>query len=293
MKIQMKRLYILCMMVWGASLLVRGQTDVSLFMKRDPDTGLDSVSSKSGNLFRQLGHHGPAVENQWYGLRFYFHKKAAIDVYSKANPGLEIGEKKWYPTRAEQESGWGADYYKVGKTAGLGGIRLWDGKKVIPLHPVSNRSARVVNRGKLSFMEVVSEGIPYRGKLVDILVRVTVYEDRREARVEAISQRGDPVQFACGINYFGNLTVREQDGYILTWGIHPEDVAAEKVEVGAALIFTRSDFEKQGDDGKQIFLISKPTCSLETWITSANAREKEVNSLAAFIKEVESAGSGI
>jgi len=291
--IDMKRMYLLCLFAWGFSLFAQDQTDVSLFMKKEAGTCIDSVESKSGNLFHALGHHGPAVENPWIGLRLYFHKKAAIDVYSKANPGLEIRKKKWYPSREEQEAGWGADYYKVGKTVGLGGIRLWDGKKVIPLHPVSSRSARVVNRDTLSFMEMLSKGIPYRGKLVDILVRVTVFEDRREARVEAFSQRGDPVQFACGINYFGNLTVREQDQYILTWGIHPEDVAAEKVEVGAALIFRRADFEKQRDDGKQILLISKPACSVETWISSANAREEEVNTLARFIKEVEGSGFGL
>jgi len=289
----MKRMYLLCLFVWGVSLYAQDQTDVSLYMKKEAGVCLDSVESKSGNLFHRLGHHGPAVENPWIGLRLYFNKKAAIDVYSKANPGLEIREKKWYPSREEQETGWGADYYKVGKTVGLGGIRLWDGKKVIPLHPVTSRSARVVTQGKLSFMEMLSEGVAYRGKLVDILVRVTVFEDRREARVEAFSTTGEQVQFATGLNYFESLTVHKQDQYILSWGIHPEDVAAEKVEVGAAIMFRRADFEKQRDDGKQILLISKPACSLETWITSANAREKEVNTLAGFIKEVESAGTGL
>jgi hypothetical protein len=289
----MKGTYILCLLSWGASLFAQNQTDVSLYMKSEADICLDSVKSKTGNMFHALGHHGPAVENQWIGLRLYFNKKAAIDVYSKANPGLEIREKKWYPSNAEQKAGWGADYYKVGKTVGLGGVRLWDGKKVIPLHPVSSRSARVVTRGDLSFMEMLSEGVPYRGKLVDILVRVTVFTDRREAKVEAFSQTGDPVQFVSGINYFESLTVHKQDQYILSWGIHPEDVAADKVEVGAAIMFHKSDFEKHMDDGKQHLIISKPTRSIETWISSANAREKEVNTLARFIKEVEGAGSGL
>jgi hypothetical protein len=141
-------------------------------------------------------------------------------------------------------------------------------------------------------MEMLSEGVPYRGKLVDILVRVTVFSDRREASVEAFSKTGLPVQFISGINYFGNLTVHKQDRYILSWGIHPEDVAAEKVEVGAAIIFDEAEFEKQLDDGKQHLLISKPSCSIRTWITSANAREKELNTLDKFIKEVERLGYG-
>lgn len=43
----------------------------------------------------------------------------------------------------------GADYYKVGPTVGLGGIRLWDGENVLPLDPVSKRTARVVKEGSI------------------------------------------------------------------------------------------------------------------------------------------------
>lgn len=247
---------------------------------------LTEVESKSGNLFYKLGHHGPAVENQWLGFRLYFNKKTAIDVYSKAKPGLEIRQKKWYPSKNEQMAGWGADCYKVGKTLGLGGIKLWDGKKVVPLHPVSLRSAKVVKGENASYVEMLSEGVSYRGEKVNILIRVTVFAGKREAKVEAFSQTGEPVQFATGINYFKDLEVDKQDNYIATWGIHPEDVAVEKVKIGAALLFNKNDFERQLDDGNQYFLISKPTKTLETWITSANAREPEINTFHKFIEHL-------
>jgi len=172
----------------------------------------------------------------------------------------------------------------VGKTVGLGGIQLWDGEKAVPLNPVSKRTAKVFQTENSSSMEMLSEGIQYRGKTVDILVRVTVYSDKRKAKVEAFSQTGGAVQFVTGINYHKGVEVTKAENYIATWGIHPEDVAAEKVEVGAAIIFNKDDFEKQMDDGKQILLISKPTIKLETWITSANARETEMNTFEKFIK---------
>ncbi len=86
-----------------------------------------------------LRHHGPAIENEWMGLRLYFSEIAAIDVYSKSNLGLELRQGRWYPTPSQQKNGWGSDYYKVGSTVGLGGVRLWDGDKVVSLDPVSNR----------------------------------------------------------------------------------------------------------------------------------------------------------
>lgn len=262
------------------------QTDVSLFLKKDKNNYLSNIESESGNLFTKLGHHGPAVENQWLGFRIYFDKKTAIDIYSKAKPGLEIREKKWYPSKKEQRAGYGADYYKVGKSLGLGGVKLWDGKQVVPLHPVTKRSANVVNEDGSAYMEMLSEGVQYKGKKVDVKIRVTVYNDKREAKVEAFSETGEEVQFVTGINYFKGLEVVKKENYIATWGIHPEDVAAEKVKLAAAILFNKNDFEKQIDDGEQYLLISKPTKNISTLITSANAREPELNSFKKFIEEL-------
>lgn len=272
------------------SVTSQNKTDVSLYLKKDKTNYLTEIESESGNLFAKLGHHGPAVENQWLGFRIYFNKKTAIDIYSKAKPGLEIRDKLWYPSKKEQLAGYGADYYKVGKSVGLGGVKLWDGEKIVPLHPVSKRSAKVLAGGNISYMEMLSEGVAYKGTTVDILVRVTVYSNKREAKVEAFSETGETVQFATGINYFKELEIVKQVNYTATWGIHPEDVAAEKVKVAAAILFNKNDFEKQIDDGKQHLLISKPTKSMETWITSANEREPEVNTFEKFIEKVENIG---
>ena len=57
---------------------------------------------------------------------------------------MELVKTKWYTSPEQQKQGWGADYYKVGETIGLGGVRLWDGEKVLHLNPVSERIARVV-----------------------------------------------------------------------------------------------------------------------------------------------------
>ncbi len=279
------QLFFLIILGWAAN--AQNNTDVSLFLKKDKNKYINYIESESGNLFYKLGHHGPAVENRWFGLRIYFDKKTAIDVYSKANPGLEIRDKKWYPSKKEQLAGYGADYYKVGKTVGLGGIKLWDGEKVVVLNPVSKRSAKVKSEANISVMEMLSEGVDYKGEKVDILIRVTVFADKREAKVEAISSNGIPVCFVTGINYFKELEIDKKENYIATWGIHPEDVAAEKVEIGAAILFDKNNIDKELDDGKQYLLISKPTNKIVTWITSVNAREAGINTFKDFKKLLE------
>lgn len=260
----------------------QNRTDVSLFMRSD-SVQQSEISAKSGDLYNTIGHHGPAVENEWMALRVYFSEKAAIDVYSKAKPQLELREKEWYPSAEDQKAGWGADYYKVGATVGLGGVWLWDGEKPVKLNPVSNRTARVVKEPTSSYMEMLSEDVPYMGRKVDVLVRVTVYSGERNAKVEAFALCDEPVQFVTGINYHKGEEIYKKDGLIAAWGIHPEDVAAEIVPLGAAIMYNPADYEKTEDDGTQYLLVSKPAKELKTWISSACAREPEINTMKKFI----------
>ena len=258
-------------------------TDVSLFLKKNKQQDLREIESRSGNMFRKAGHHGPAIENEWFALRIYFNKTSAVDVYSKSKPGLELAAKKWYPSKKDQKAGWGADYYKVGKSAGLGGVKLWDGSRVIDLNPVSVRTARVGKEGGGTFMEMISKGVPYKGEKVNILVRITAVPKTRKMKIEAHSETGKEVQFVTGINYHKGVEVDAGKNYIATWGIHPEDVAAEKIAVGAALIFREEEFSGQVDDGRQILLIAKPSRTMVTWVTSCNEKEPEMNSFAKLI----------
>ena len=271
----------------GCTCFAQNNTDTSLYMKSDKITYLTDIGSESGDLYKTIGHHGPAIENEWMALRIYFSDKVAIDVYNKAKAGLELKKAQWYPTPEQQKEGWGADYYKVASTVGLGGVKLWDGEKVVPLNPVTNRLARVGKTDTTSWMEMISRGVPYKGKKVDILVRVTVFSGKREAKVEAISLSGEKVQFATGINYFKDFQTKKGANYIAVWGKHPEDVAAEIVEIGAAIMYNPKDYVKNNDDGTQYLLISKPTKKLETKIISSSAKEQELNTLdklEAYIK---------
>ena len=278
----MKQLSILCASVlFSSMILAQNNTDISLKWK-DSTKQESSISSETGNLYKMLAHHGPAVENEWLGFRLYFDYKVAVDVYNKTKPGLELAAAGWYPTVEQQKEGWGADQYKVGTTVGCGGVRLWDGEKEVYLDPVSKRTARVFKEANFSSMEMLSEGIPYKGDTIDVLVRVTVFSGKREAKVEAFALCDKPVQFLTGVNYFPTTETTEGSNYISTWGIHPEDVAAFQVAIGAAIIYNPDDFYSINKAENEYQLISKPCKYLSTWISSACEKEKEINSKDVF-----------
>ena len=274
---------IVAFLLFSGFSFAQNMTDTSLYMKSDKITYLSDIGSETGDLYKTIGHHGPAVENEWMALRIYFSDKVAIDVYSKAKPGLELRKAQWYPTAEQQKEGWGADYYKVANTVGLGGVKLWDGEKVVPLNPVSNRLARVGKTDNTSWMEMISKDVPYKGGKVDILVRVTVFSGKREAKVEAICLSKTKVQFVTGVNYFKGFKTDKGSNYIAVWGLHPEDVAASQVEIGAAIKYNQKDYVKNFDDGTQYLLVSKPTKHLETTVISSCALEKDLNTFDKLV----------
>jgi len=278
----MKKLIIICAsFFFSSALFAQNKTDVSLKWK-DSDKQEISIESDSGNLYNQLCHHGPAIENEWIGLRLYFDFKCAVDVYNKTRPGLELAAASWYPTVEQQKEGWGADQYKVGKTVGCGGVRLWDGEKVVYLNPVTKRTARVCKEANYSYMEMLSEGVPYKGDSIDILVRVTVFSGTRAAKVEAFALCDKPVQFLTGLNYHATTVTKEGKNYISTWGIHPEDVAAFQLAIGAAIIYNPDDFSSVKKVENEYQLISKPGKYLATWISAACEKEQELNTIEKF-----------
>jgi hypothetical protein len=274
-------------LIAATNLSAQNCTDASLFLKSDSTQMLNEVRSETGDMFLKVGHHGPAIENEYLGLRIFFNATTAVDVYSKTKKGLELKKFLWYPNAEQQADGWGVDMYKVGSTVGLGGIRLWDGKKVVLLDPVTERIARVKKEKDYSYMEMISTGVPYKGETVDIKVRVTVYCDKREAKVEAEEMSGKKVQFVTGINYHKGNKIEKGNDFVAVWGIHPEDVAEHPVNLGGAIIFNHKVFKTQKDDGEEILLISTPKKSIETWITSANELEHRINTAERFITYVE------
>jgi hypothetical protein len=281
----MKKIFIAVLTFVTVSSFAQNKTDISLKWK-DATEQETEISSETGNLYKKLAHHGPAIENEWMGLRLYFDHKVAVDVYNKTRAGLELAEGEWYPTEEQQNEGWGADQYKVGSTVGMGGVRLWnpETREEMFLDPVSKRTARVKKEAGISYMEMLSEGIPYMGDTIDVLVRVTVFSGHREAKVEAFALSCKPVYFLTGINYHDKTETRQADNYICTWGIHPEDVAAVQLNIGGAILFNPDDFQSIIKGEKQFELVSGPTKYLSTWVTSACEKEEEINSLEAFVE---------
>ena len=262
--------------------LSNAQTETSLFFRSD-SVQVSEIVSDGPDQYKKVGHHGPAVENPWYALRIYFNDSGAIDLYSKSGKQMELRKYLWYPTREQQENeGAGCDEYRVGKTVGLGGIALWDKDHEVKL-AAERRTARVGKFRGGAFAEMISYGVPYAGRKVDISVRIEMSDNSRKAKIIASVVSGGRVQFVTGLNYHAGEYVQAGWGAIGTWGIHPADVSENPIEVGAGMMYDPDDFRGVPDSlDDMVRLVSKPCRKLVTTVVAASVKEDELNTPEKF-----------
>ena len=259
---------------------IAAQTAKSLFWRSD-SLQVAEIVSETGDQYRKVGHHGPAVENSHMALRIYFNDSGAIDLYSKSGRGMELESYLWYPSaelRDNADAGW--DAYIVGKTVGFGGIALWDGEKEVKLTATKGRTARVGDSKRGSFAEVIAYGVEYCGDFVDISIRIDVSAKDRDAVLTATELSGKKVQFLTGVNYHSGQKVTYGEGYISVWGTHPAKELS--MPVGAGIKFSAKDFPVVEKTQDMVRIISKPEDQVKTTLVGASVIEAELNSAKRF-----------
>ncbi len=265
-----------------APVLAQAQTASSLFLRAD-SLQVKEIVAETADMYKKVGHHGPAVENSHMALRIYFNNSGAIDLYSKNGRGMELLKYKWYPTEKDQEeNGAGCDEYMVGKTVGFGGIALWDGESEVKLVATGGRTARVGDTSKGSYAEMIAYGVPYKGDTVDISIRIDMFAKKREATVTATELSGKKVQFLTGVNYHEGERVSMGEGWVSVWGVHPANVSTDPKPVGAAILYNAKKFESVTKTENMVRLVSFPASSVSTKLIGASTKEAELNSAKRF-----------
>ncbi len=268
--------------------VANAQTDVSLFLKADHiqravvDTTLD-------NLYKPIGHHGPAVENSYMALRLYFKAGCAVDVYSKNKPSLELKKYGWYPTKEDIAAGSGCDEYRVGKTTGLGGFSLWDGEKQVLIEGTAGRRAEVHKTKNGAEMSMLVRGVEYKGEKVDVKITVSVSDNSRIAEISAECVSGQKVVFMSGVNFHPGQQLKLADGRIAVWGVHPADVVENPLPIGAGLTYKTKVWSGLDIDNTLGFVAiktRKPVTKASVNVVAACSREDAINTCQKFFDYV-------
>jgi hypothetical protein len=142
-------------------------------------------------------------------------------------------------------------------------------------------------------MEMLAKGVKYKGEKIDVAIRVIVFNDSRDAMVEAECVSGQKVQFMTGVNMHNGQQSTEgsvgKSGYMAAWGIHPADVVENPLPIGGGLVYNKKKWQQMVAKSDLMWIVSKkPTKKATTKIVAACSREKELNEWGKFVEYLKS-----
>ena len=199
-----------------------------------PVTEWTSTDEKE-DVYHMLHHHGVAVESEQMAYRIYFDKKQTIDPYCKRTPQLELGQSYWYPNDSLLAAGYGDDILRVSGTVGVGSVKFWNGKKMVHIEHIRERSQRIVRQTRnAATIEVAVKGwkVPespisnLKSQIADIAVQYTLRAGHRDMRCDVYASA--PVEALCtGVQFVPKdlkdfkdfISIRLPNGVLLaSWG---------------------------------------------------------------------------
>ena len=156
----------------------------------------ERIADPAEDTYHQLHHHGVAVESELMAYRVYFDKKQTVDVYCKRTPQLELAQSYWYPNDSLLAEGYGDDILRVRGTVGVGSVKYWNGKKMVHIEPVSERSQRILSQKKdQAVIEVAVRDWQVEGKNVPLKVQYTMLSGHRDMRCDVYTN--EPIEGLC------------------------------------------------------------------------------------------------
>lgn len=210
----------------------------------------DTISEIEDKHYSDVFPHGPAIENELVGFRYFFNAKQSTDYYGKRIPQLEFEKGWWYTIEIPEvrdANNFGEDVIRVGETVSVGTLRGWNKEKDDPAYadakpgtidpcmqmitPFQWRQYRIVSHGPLrTIVDMNVQGWEYQGRKIDVKSRYILYAGQRE--VEVIQQfEGDTkgLEFVTGAMKVGCLNtdsvelamvryVADQAGFCATYG---------------------------------------------------------------------------
>lgn len=177
----------------------------------------DSIFSESGDLYKEIMHHGPALESQHIAYRMYFDDRSSVDVYGKIHHRLELDTTKWYSSDEFIANEYGGDILFVKNTMGVGSLRMWNGRASQKIKATKGRYGVIRSRGPVrSVVDMCAMGV--EGTNI-IMSRMIIYSGHREMiyRVYADELKQE---LCTGIRKMDGADVRlsNSDGWLMEWG---------------------------------------------------------------------------
>ena len=202
-----------------------------------------------------IRYEGPGIESDKVAYRFYLDWRNGFDIFGKKVPDMvlqNVGQDGYQSYH--EDSDWGQDVLKVGKTLGAGGYGFWNGEKVELVSEVEQWTAKIIENGDLfSSLTMHYKGWQINNQKLDLTSQMSMNAGSRLVHVQLHASEDLP-NYAIGLVKLPNTELLMGDDdvtssawtYVATYG--KQSLSGENDNLGMAIIFRRGDREKQTED---------------------------------------------
>ncbi len=210
-----------------------------------------------------IRYEGPGIESDLIGYRVYLDWRNGFDIFGKTAAGLvlqDVGQDGY--DSYHEPADWGMDVLKVGDAVGMGGYGFWDGRQVIRVSEVAERSVRILHSGALfSQMEIAYRGWQVDDLAVDLAARLSMTAGSRLVHVDIDVSKTLP-NIAAGIVKHTETALLQGDleisghawTYVASWG--RQSLADD--HLGMMLLFRKQARSAQTEDEHNYVSVLRP-----------------------------------
>ncbi len=211
-----------------------------------------------------IRYEGPGIESDKVAYRVYLDWRNGLDIFGKKtsdmvlqNVGLD-GYDSYH-----ENSDWGVDVLKVGKSLGMGGFGFWNGKSVDLVSQVDEREAVITNNGDIySAFSINYKGWQVDQQKLDLHAHLSMTAASRLVKVQLTASKELP-NLAIGLVKHPNVEFiqgpQEISGYawtyVASWG--KQSLSGVDDHLGMAVIFRRDDRAQQTQDDNSYVSVMK------------------------------------
>ena len=238
-----------------------------------------------------IRYEGPGWENSQIGYRLYLDWRNAIDIFGKKVDTLVlpyVGQDGF--DSYHEQSPWGQDILKAGKSLGIGGYGRYMNDTVAHFRTVKNTMASVENLDDASTVSISYKEWTTGDDSIDLDSKLTIYPQDRFTKAELTPSK-EITGICTGIVNLHDLPLIKKEGqkwgYIATYGA--QTLVSDTDKLGMAIFYNLDEVAEQKEGPDDHLVVFKPSTETLTYYF-LGAWEQELNGItneADFTKDLD------
>lgn len=254
---------------WKGTKYVESNTFKNVDFLRAPDSLTDHSY--------YIRYEGPGWESNKVGYRIYLDWRNAIDIFGKKVDTMVLSQLGLdnYDSYHE-DSPWGLDILKAGRSLGIGSYGRYDGKFTHHFKKVDSTTASVSNNADHSTVQINYYGWESKGVRTNLSTRLSIAPDSRITK--ATLKTSNAIKgLTTGIVKFEHINLMKSTNETGDWA-HIATYGEQTLvpdNLGMAIFYKKADLEKMVDGEFDHLLVFKATTApIDYYFLGAWEKEK-------------------